>query len=130
MRVDPRTHLRGGETQSRSAPSAASSNAALIEAFSRAVDGKVVATTKANYLSHVRDAEAYARTLTGRAELAFREWKRETVWSYIHYVEANYCARFVIVNFARAPGVMCRARKWTGRMSPEEAVWRYPSNVG
>ncbi|MFA5860684.1 MAG: hypothetical protein WDA16_03220 [Candidatus Thermoplasmatota archaeon] len=97
-------------------------NPELLAAFARSVQGKMAAkSTIRQYIGYLRDALDYVRDAEDR-EIHVSLWKKETVWEYVHYVEANYCRNLHVIALAHAKGLSCAKRVWPGAIPAETAT--------
>lgn len=120
--VDPRMRKRQDSVIVRAQLSKTLSNAELFGAFGRAIQGKMDPTDVIpHYLSHMKDILAYMQDEDGN-ELPVSLWTKETIWEYIHYVEANYCRSLRIINSPWARGVVCTKQVWSATLPAEEAT--------
>ena len=116
--VDPHARRRADTAVVRALLSKKLSNAELLAAFARAQQGKLASKTIRTYSSFVEDALAYVRGPDGR-EIPLSRWTKETVWEYVHYMEANYCRYFrSVYDF----GASCRLGVWKRVMQPSLAL--------
>lgn len=119
--VDPRARRRADVVTSRVVLSRSLSNNEVLEAWRRSMVGKLSEHGIRQYSAAIRDCIAYVRDADGR-EIPLSAWTRDTVWEYVHYVEANYCRSLSVVNWGLARGVACRERQWAGVKSIEDAT--------
>lgn len=118
MGIDPRRRTRVEVVPVVPTVSRHVRNGELLESWKRAMKGKLAASTVENYEGTLRDAFLFFSGPEG--ERPVRTWTKADLWSYIHFVEANYCARFLTP--WGGDGACCRARVWVGLKPVAEAT--------
>jgi hypothetical protein len=109
--IDPRDRQRVEIVPVRPSLRRDVSNAELILSYKRTMEGKLAPKTLEGYLLSLADAFRYFHV--EEREVPARAWTKEEVWSYLHYVESNYCGSYRPAPHGRE-GVTCRKRVWVG----------------
>jgi hypothetical protein len=116
--IEPRLRQRVEVVPVRPGVKIGVTNAELVESFLRM--SKLSEGALASYRSAIRDFVRYMKHPDGR-EISAREWTKDAVWAYLHFVEANYCAHFRSIPLDQGLAV-CRKKVFTGVKSAELAV--------
>lgn len=122
MGLDPHLRRRAETVIVRSTLSESLTNAEILDAFERGQKGKIADKTIEQYGAIIRDTLAYVRAPAG-GELPLSLWTKETIWEYVHHVEANYCRFFRAQSEGIfAEGAFCRKKQWTGHIPLQTAL--------
>jgi hypothetical protein len=121
--IDPRSRQRLQIVPVEVTETPTRTNAEFVRAWARASEGKIAAKTVQQYHGVIRDLVAYMVDDAGR-EIPVARWTKPQMWGYLHFVEANYCARFKGIIFDYE-GARCLSNVWTGRLPHAEAAQKH-----
>lgn len=117
--IDPRLRQRVEVVPVRPGIRLGVTNEELVESFSRS--SKLSKSALRSYTGSIRDFVRFMKHPEGR-EVPAKEWSKEGVWAYLHFVEANYCANWRVAGYAGKEAAICRQRVWVGPRPAAEAA--------